>query len=358
MVTHTTTTGDTLPQKQVPRRLPHTLQGVVEKQVREMLEQEVNQPSVSPWSSPVVLVRKIDNTYQFCVDYRKLNGITVKDAYPLPRVDETLESLGGASYFSTLDLASGYWQVAMDPEDKKKTAFSTKQGHFEFNVMPFGLCNAPATFQRLMEYILAGLQWDHCLVYLDDIVVFSTTFDQHVKKLRAVFSRLSAAGLKLKPSKCYFGQKSVNYLGHVVGVEGLQPDQRKVQAVMDFPRPVDGAGVRWFLGLVGYYRRFIPHFSSVAAPLFKIQSSGAHFDWTDDCQQPFEVLKHKLTAAPVMAFPRFEEDFVLTMDASEVGLGSVLSQKYCGGEHVVAYASRVLHKAEKNYSTTERKHWL
>ena len=173
----------------------------------------------------------------------------------------------------------------MDPEDKKKRAFSTKQGHFEFNVMPFGLCNAPATFQRLMEYILAGLQWDHCLVFLDDIIVFSTTFDQHVKKLRAVFSRLSAAGLKLKPSKCRFGQKSVNLFGSCSWSGRIATGSEEVQAVLDFPRPVDGAGVRRFLGLVGYYRRFIPHFSSVAAPLFKIQSSGAHYDWTDDCQQ-------------------------------------------------------------------------
>ena len=181
-----------------------------------MLQNEIITPSASPWSSPIILVRKKDGSYRFCVHYRALNGITIKDAFPLPRVDETLDSLGGAQYFATLDLASGYWQVESDPSDRPKTAFSTPHGHFEFTVMPFGLRNAPATFQRLMEYVLAGLLWEHCLVYLDDIMVFSETFNEHITRLSGVFDRLFNAGLKLKLKKCCFARSSVQCLGHSV----------------------------------------------------------------------------------------------------------------------------------------------
>ena len=189
-----------------------------------MLEQGVVKPSRSPWSSPIVTVKKKDGSWRFCVDYRKLNSVTHQGAYPLPRIDATLDSLAGATYFTTLDLASGYWQVEVEEQDKEKTAFSTPKGHFEFNVMPFGLTNAPATFQRLMECVLAGLTQEQCLIYLDDIVVFSKSFEEHIERLTNVFQALRQAGLTLKLSKCYFAQKEVKYLGHIVSAAGVRPD--------------------------------------------------------------------------------------------------------------------------------------
>ena len=196
-----------------------------------MLDQGVIQPSSSPWASPVVLAKKKDGSLRFCVDYRKLNAVTRKDAYALPRIDDTLDALAGSKWFSTLDLASGYWQVEMHPDDREMTAFSTADGLFEFNVMPFGLCNAPATFQRLMDLILAGLQWSACLVYLDDIIIMGRSFEEHLSNLGAVLERLQKAGLKLKPDKCAFLQKRVLYLGHIVSDQGITPDPGKTAKV-------------------------------------------------------------------------------------------------------------------------------
>ena len=220
VVKHTIHT-DGHPIRQPVRRQPKALQDAIDTEVQHMLQNGVIRPRFSPWSSPVVMVKKQDGSWRFCVDYRKLNSVTHRDAYPLPRIDSTLDSLAGAKLFTTLDLASGYWQVEMDPTDKQKTAFSTTQGHFEFNVMPFGLTNAPPTFQRLMECVLAGLSGAHCLVYLDDIIVFSTTFEEHVQRLVSVFGRLRAAGLKLKPKKCHFAKQQITYLGHVISANGV-----------------------------------------------------------------------------------------------------------------------------------------
>ena len=196
-------------------------------------------PSASPWSSPVVMVHKKDGSWHFCIDYRKLNSATHRDAYPLPRIDATLDSLTGCRYFATLDLASGYWQVAVEESDKEKTAFSTMNGHFEFNVMPFGLTNAPATFQRLMECVLAGLMYEQCLIYLDDIIVFSSTFNEHLHCLCNVLVALQETHLLLKLSKCSFACTEVAYLGHVVSANGITPDPQKVAAVLQFPQPTE-----------------------------------------------------------------------------------------------------------------------
>ena len=227
-----------------------------------MLAEGIIEPSYSPWASPVVLVRKKDGSVRYCIDYRRLNAVTRKDSYPLPRIDDSLDSLGSAKYFSTLDLASGYWQVGLSPDAREKSAFCTTSGLYQFRVMPFGLANAPATFQRLMERVLTGLHWEVCLVYLYDVIVFSKTWKGHLQRLDIVFQRMRAANLRLKPSKCHLLQKQVGYLGHIVS-EGVSTDPEKTRAVDDWPVPQGVSDVRSFLGLCGYYRRFVPDFATI-----------------------------------------------------------------------------------------------
>ena len=211
------------------------------------------------------------------MDYRKLNTITKLDVYPLPRIDDSLDLLADTTYFSSLDLASGYWQVGMDEESREKTAFTTNSGLYEFKVMPFRLCNAPATFQRLMEEVLRGLARKKCLVYLDDVLVIGRTFDEHLSNLREVFNRLSEAGLKLKPAKCKLARREVEFLGYVVSAEGIMADERKVRVVTEFPTPTDLRSLRAFLGLLSYYHRVVPKFSSIAQPLYNLTRKDVPF---------------------------------------------------------------------------------
>ncbi|KAL5469541.1 hypothetical protein EMCRGX_G030811 [Ephydatia muelleri] len=344
-----------LPVREPIRRIPHALQETVKLEVKKMLKDGVIRESNSPWSSPIVMIKKKDGSWRFCVDFRKVNSMTQKDAYPLPRIDEALEALTGSQFFTTLDLASGYWQVEMEEADRKKTAFSTREGHFEFNVMPFGLTNAPATFQRLMECVLAGLTYEQCLIYLDDIVVFSVTFDQHLERLKMVFHHLAEAGLKLKPSKCHFAKSEIRYLGHIVSRQGIQADPDKTSAMISFPVPSDIKELRQFLGLTNYYRRFIKGYSSIAEPLHKLtRKTEGGFKWNSECQNAFQHLKHLLVSPPILAYPQFQLPFVVASDASGCAIGAVLSQEHEGEEKVIAYWSRQLSKAERNYSTIER----
>lgn len=341
-----------------PYRYSPAKREAIEQNLSDMMEEGIIKPSKSPWASPVVLAPKKDGSMRFCVDYRKLNAITIRDAYPIPRIDDTLDSLQEARYLSTLDLRSGYWQVAMDKESKEKTAFITHKGLYEFNVMPFGLTNAPATFQRLMDIVLAGLKWQCCLVYIDDIVIYSPTFDKHLEDLGKVFSALREANLKLKVSKCCFCRKEMKYLGHIVTQDGIKPDPALVNAVMQFPRPKSIKDVQSFLGLTGYYRRFISNYAKIAEPLLKqlrqVQERNYHLHWSSDCTVAFDTLKHKLTSAPIMRTPDFTEPFILEVDACEYGLGAVLTQEYEGKKFVIAYASRTLSAPERKYGATER----
>ena len=354
-VKHSIATGDARPIRQPARRIPLCQRQEVQDLLDDMKAKDVIQPSRSPWASPVVLVQKRDGSLRFCIDYRKLNAVTRKDAYPIPRIDDTLDTLAGSKWFSTLDMVSGYWQVEVGEEDREKTAFCTPNGLFEFKVMPFGLCNGPATFQRLMDLVLAGLHMSHCLVYLDDIIVMGKSFGEHLDNLRKVFDRLREAGLTLKPSKCVFFQTEVNYLGHVISRNGISTDPAKISQVEKWPAPQSVKEVQQFLGLASYYRRFVRDFASVARPLHRLTEKTAKFEWTTECDDAFRTLRRKLCSAPILAFPNFHNRFILDTDASNSGIGGVLSQLDDGGnERVVAYASRSLSKAERRYCVTRR----
>ena len=321
----------------------------MEEMVERMQDQGVVQPSRSPWGGPIVLVAKKDGSTHFCVDYRRLNTATKMDVHPLPRIDDSLDLLAGSQCFSTLDLASGYRQVKMDPESQEKMAFVTHSGLFKFRVMPFGLCNAPATFQRLMEAVLAGLARDVCVVYLDDILVMGATFSEHLVNLSRVLTCLRDAGLRLKPSKCHLVRHEVEFLGHVVSSAGVAADPRKIEAVKDYPTPVDVKSLRSFLGLASYYRRFIAGFS-----VYALTRKGVPFTWSATYQGVFDKLKQLLTNAPVLVFHEFSQPFLLETDASGEGLEAVLAQKQEDNSvHPIAYASHTLLPHGRNYGISE-----
>jgi hypothetical protein len=338
------------------RKAPH-VQKEVRRQVKGMLDEGIIRESTSPWSFPVCMIPKAGtNTYRFCIDYRQLNSVCARSNWPLPNINDTLDSLGASmpKYFSTLDLAAGYWQIDLEENSKPKSAFITQEGLYEFNVMPFGLHNAPATFQRAMQEVLRGLHWKFVLVYLDDVIVFSHNFREHLDHLRQVFERFRSVGLKLQPKKCTFGQKEVKYLGHIVGENGVATDPDKLQIVRDYPTPAKVSEVRSFLGLVGYYRKYIKDFCKIANPLTNLTRKDVPFVWTKECMEAFKFLKQKLLEPPILTYPRFDgTQFILQTDASLKGLGFILAQQHDGKEKVISYGGRALHNAEKNYSITE-----
>ena len=360
---------DQTPIKQPYRRIPPAALGEVKAHIKDLLARGIISPSSSAYASPIVVVRKKSGEIRLVVDYRRINAVTRKDSFPLPRIDESLDALCGANFFTTLDLTSGYYQVAMDENDRNKTAFTCPFGLYEFNRMPFGLTNAPATFQRLMNSVMSDFIFSILLVYLDDLLVYSSTFDKHLAALDQVMQRLREVGVKLNPEKCEFGRRKVGFLGHVVSSEGLATDPSKITAVADWPTPKTARDVRSFLGLASYYRRFVESFSSIARPLnalyqqvhekyTKDRHSGERRPlgelWTDKCQTAFLQLKMALTSAPVLAHPDFTQRFIIEVDSSLQGLGAVLSQKYDGKVRVIAYASRTLRMTEKemrNYSS-------
>lgn len=356
LVEHEIDTGNHAPIRQPPYRTPVIRRQKMNEMVAAMQAQGIVEPSSSAWASPVVLVPKKDGELRFCIDYRRLNSVTRKDVYPLPRVDDILVALGEARYFTTLDFASGYWQIALEQSAKEKSAFVTHNGLFEFVRMPFGLCNAPATFQRLMQRVLAGLEYECCFVYLDDILVASRTFNEHLSHLREVFTRIQAAHLRLKPKKCQLLRERVLFLGHVVSATGIEPDPQKTEKIRSFPTPTDVTSLRRFLGLASYYRRFVQDFAIIAAPLNQLTRKDVAFEWSESCQKSFEQLKSALVSTPVLVYPKFGpgNTFILETDASKVGLGAVLSQMQEDGTvHPIAYASRSTDKHERNYGISE-----
>ena len=356
IIKHKIELTDYTPFKERYRRIPPHMYNEVKDHIQEMLDIGAIKKSFSPWASAVVLVRKKDGKLRFCIDLRRLNCRTVKDSYAIPRIEETLDCLQGAVWFSSLDLKAGYWQVEMDEDSKQFTAFTVGPlGFYECERMPFGLTNAPATFQRLMETCLDDLHLQWCLIYLDDIVIFSKTPEEHLKRIDAVLQQLHKAGLKLKPSKCRLFQEEISYLGHVVSKDGIATDPAKIEVVKNWKVPTTVTEVKSFLGFVSYYRRFIPKFSMIARPLHKVTSGEIHgkgkakVPWDDKCQKAFETLKQACCQAPILGYADFNKPFILHTDASGDGLGAVLYQEQDGKERVIAYASRSLSKSERNY---------
>ena len=351
---HKIDTAGAAPIRQPMRRTPQGFEHEEEKHLLEQLEAGVIRPSNSPWSSPIVLVRKKDGGVRWCVDYRRLNDVTVKDAYPLPRIDSCLDQLSTAKIFSTLDLQAGYWQLELEESSKPKTAFISKYGLYEYNTLPFGLCGAPSTFQRCMEIIARPLQWESILIYLDDIIILGSTFEEHLSRLKEVLSRIVAVGLKLKPVKCELFKNEVLFLGHKVSQEGIQTNPKLINSVRDWKEPTSVKGIQQFVGLCNYYRQFIRNFSEMAAPLTRLTRKGIPFVWDDKCQSAFQDLKQALCDSPVLAYPRNTSDYILDTDASDVGVGGILSQVQDGKERVVAFASKKLNRAQQRYSVTRR----
>ena len=354
LVQHEIKLGDSRPFKERHQRIPPHQYEEVWKHLQEILAIGAIQKSMSPWASPVVLVCKKDGSLWFCIDLRKLNNQTIKDAQSLPRIEDSLDCLNGATIFTSLDLQSGYWQVEMTEDSKPLTAFTVGPlGFYECVRMPFGLTNALATFQHLMETCLGEMHLKWCIIYLDDIIVFSRTPEEHIERLRGVFLKLAATGLRLKPSKCKLFKSKINYLGHIVSKEGIKTDPKKIMPSKIGQSPKTVTEVRSFLGFTNYYCKFIPQYAQVSKPLNQLVSRNnankkkTLVNWTSKCQDTFEHLKCLCSQTPILAYADYTKSFQLHTDASESGLGAVLYQQQTNGtEGVITYVSRTLSRSK------------
>ena len=341
------------PSYQTPRRPPLAYRHILEEQIQEMLNANVIRRSNSPWMSPVLLVPKKDGSMRFCVDFRKINAITVRPAASIPSAEDIFYALGNSKFRTSLDMKQGFWQIPIKEEDKEKTAFGTDAGVFEFNRMPFGLAGSPAVFQNCMNAILGDVR-HFALAFVDDIIVFSETFDDHVKHLSAVFERLRKANLKLKISKCDFIKKRLNYLGHIISDEGISVDPDKVSVMENLKPPTNIREVRSFLGMTSYYRKYVPNFSKIAKPLTSLTRKNARFKWTDEAQKSFDFLKESLLQAPILAFPDITKPFKLYTDASQYALGAVLMQEQDGHDRAIQYVSHQFSPQKVAWPVIER----
>jgi hypothetical protein len=354
LVKHKINTGLAPPIKQHPRRLPQVVQEEVNKEVDRLLEAKIIEKSNGPWASPIVPVKKPDGSLRLAIDYRKLNAVTLKDSYPLPRIQDCLDCLSGAKFYSSLDCSSGFHQVEMDPDDMDKTSFVCQKGQYRFKVLSFGLTNAVATYQRLMEFIMAGLQYETVLIYVDDILVFTRDFDLHILQLEEVLKRLETANLKVMPKKCHLFQTRLHFLGHVVDENGITANDEKVKVIKEWPTPRTAKQLSSFLGLVSYYRRQIKGFADIASPLHRLTHKDAKYIWTNECDLAFCKLKQALIEAPVLGYPNSTDPYILDTDCSSYCLGAVLQQKQDGIVRVIAYYSRTLNRPERQYCVTRR----
>lgn len=358
-IKHSIRTSDEMPIYTKSYRYPFVHRDEVRDQITKMLEQGIIRPSDSAWSSPIWIVpKKADASgrqkWRLVVDFRKLNEKTIDDKYPIPNISDVLDKLGKCQYFTTLDLASGFYQVQMNPEDIHKTAFNVEHGHFEFLRMPMGLKNSPSTFQRVMDNVLRGLQNVICLVYLDDIIVFSTSLQEHVTNLEKVFLRLRESNFKIQMDKSEFLKLETAYLGHIIGREGIKPNPDKIKAIQNYPLPKTAKQIKQFLGLLGYYRKFVPDFAKITKPLTQCLKKNKSITLDANYITCFEKCKRLLTNDPILQHPDFSREFNLTTDASNFAIGAVLSQGPIGSDKPIAYASRTLNDSETNYSTIEK----
>lgn len=357
-VKHRIRTTDEVPVHTKTYRYPYVHRQEVRDQISKMLDQNIIRPSDSAWSSPIWIVpKKADASgkikWRLVVDFRKVNEKTIDDKYPIPNITDVLDKLGKCQYFSTLDLASGFYQVEMSPEDIHKTAFNVENGHYEFLRMPMGLKNSPSTFQRVMDNILKDL--NHiCLVYLDDIVVFSTSLQEHINNLEKVFKRLRESNFKIQMDKSEFLKLETSFLGHIICNDGVKPNPDKIKAIENYPLPKTATEIKRFLGLIGYYRKFIPDFARLTKPLTQCLKKGSKITLDQKYVNCFEHCKKLLTNDPILQYPDFNKEFILTTDASNVAIGAVLSQGAIGSDKPIAYASRTLNSSELNYSTIEK----
>ncbi|GKA67825.1 putative reverse transcriptase domain-containing protein [Tanacetum coccineum] len=316
-------------------------------QLQELTDRGFIRPSTSPWGAPVLFVKKKDGSFRMCIDYRELNKLTIKNRYPLPRIDDLFDQLQGSSVYSKIDLRSGYHQLRVREGDIPKTAFRTRYGHYEFQVMPFGLTNAPAVFMDLMNRVCKPYLDKFVIVFIDDILIYSRNKEEHASHLRIILELLRKEKLYAKFSKCDFWIHIVQFLGHLIDNQGLHVDPAKIEAVKNWTSPTTPTEVRQFLGLAGYYRRFIEGFSKIAKPLTKLTQKNKNYVWNEEQESAFQLLKQKLCEAPILALPEGNDNFVVYCDASLQGLGVVLMQR----EKVIAYASRQLKPHEENYTT-------
>lgn len=347
-------TGQHKPIKNRPYRVPLNKRKIIDDAVDEMLDAGVIERSMSPWSFPLVVVKKKDGSNRMCVDFRSLNKIIRPSSYPLPVIDDILALLGKSKYFTALDLKSGYWQIALEESSKEKTAFTCHKGLFQFRVMPFGLSTAPAVFQSLMSVVLQGCE-DFAIAYLDDILIFSKNEQDHYKHIEIIFKKLKEHGLKLKLKKCAFFQEETDYLGFTISEKGVSPDQKKVSAIRELPEPKTVREVRGFIGMCSYYRRFIPNFSKIAEPIIALTKKYARFKWTPQCQVAFDYLKDSLTVVPFLAYPDTNKPYVLYTDASNTCIGACLTQRTDGNEEKPIYfLSHKLTPTQVKWSTIEK----
>lgn len=358
-IKHHITTTDEIPIHCRTYRYPHVHRQEVKAQIAKMLAQGIIQPSTSAWSAPIWVVPKKSDAskkkkWRIVVDFRKLNAKTIDDRYPIPNINDILDKLGKCQYFTTLDLASGFYQVEMNPSDIHKTGFNVENGKYEFLRMPMGLKNSPSTLQRVMDNVLQDLQNSICLVYLDDIIVFSTSLQEHVVNLEKVFKRLRESNFKIQLDKSEFMKQETPYLGHIITPNGVKPNPDKISAIEKYPLPRTAKQIKQFLGLLGYYRKFIPDFARITKPLTQCLKKNKGITINQEYIDCFEKCKTLLINDPILQYPDFSKEFILRTDASNVALGAVLSQGTLGSDKPISYASRTLNESEINYSTIEK----
>ena len=356
LVKHKIDTGNAKPVKKYPYRIPLAKRKVAEDEIKKMEKDGIIEKcSQSAWNAPIVMITKRDGSIRFCCDFRGLNECTIKDSQPLPRIDDSIEALAGSKWWSCLDMKSGYWQVDIDESDRHKTAFSIPGGEqWQWRRLAFGLCNSPATFTRLMQMVFSGLLWKTVIIYLDDIICQSKTFEGQLSNLEEVFNRLSNAGLKLNAKKCILFQTQVTFLGHTISENGVGTSPDKIKTVQDWPTPKNSKEARSFISLASYYRSYVYQFAKLAKPIHELSENGRKFVWTAECAESFRKIKEALTTAPILAFPTENDHFILDCDASLTAQGAVLSQVQNGEEKVIGYFSKCFTRTERKYCVTRR----